>query len=308
MKIFGVGLYFKSYRKQTVSRKRLLGRVGICFVFALFLFPQAEAQEELDVPYVSTPHNIVEEMLDVADVGPGDYVIDLGCGDGRIVIAAARRGAVGHGVDLDPERIREARENARRSGVSDRVMFLKENIFKTDISRASVVTMYLLSSVNDRLRPRLLDELEPGTRIVSHDFDMGTWTPDEYKKVTHADDEERGWKSGQLMEADNHEIYCWIVPADIEGRWNWQINGKNFTLNVEQKFQEIKPQLTVGGNSLTIEDKMLRGDRISLTAVNTADATHYVFNGRIVGNQIKGKVQIRSTTKNLIKDWSAVRN
>jgi ribosomal protein L11 methylase PrmA len=139
----------------------------------LTMYSCADAQE-LDVPYVSTPHSVVEEMLDVANVGTDDYVIDLGCGDGRIVIAAAERGAYGHGIDLDPERIREARKNAKAAGVQDKVMFLQEDLFKTDFSRANVITMYLLSSVNLKLRPILLERLEPGTKIVSHNFDMVT--------------------------------------------------------------------------------------------------------------------------------------
>mgnify|MGYP006295274809 FL=1 len=275
-------------------------------VFTLLFISGVKAQD-LDVPYVSTPHSVVKKMLDVADVGSGDYVIDLGCGDGRIVISAALRGAAGHGVDLDPERIREARENARKAGVSDRVMFVKEDIFKTDFSRANVITMYLLTTVNADLRPRLLDILEPGTRVVSHDFGMGTWEPDKYIKMGSSADDSETWKSGQLLDSDIHEIYYWVVPANVEGRWNWQLGNRNFVMEVEQSFQEINPKITEDGNKLNIKRQVLKGDRISITAVNPGNGIHYVFNGSINEDEITGKTQVRGTSSNLIKNWSAVR-
>ena len=275
-------------------------------VFTLLFLSGVKAQD-LDVPYVSTPHSVVKKMLDVADVGSGDYVIDLGCGDGRIVISAALRGAAGHGVDLDPERIREARENARKAGVSDRVMFVKEDIFKTDFSRANVITMYLLTTVNADLRPRLLDILEPGTRVVSHDFGMGTWEPDKYIKMGSSADDSETWKSGQLLDSDIHEIYYWVVPANVEGRWNWQLGNRNFVMEVEQSFQEINPKITEDGNKLNIKRQVLKGDRISITAVNPGNGIHYVFNGSINEDEITGKTQVRGTSSNLIKNWSAVR-
>ena len=275
-------------------------------VFILLFISGVKAQD-LDVPYVSTPHSVVKKMLDVADVGSGDYVIDLGCGDGRIVISAALRGAAGHGVDLDPERIREARENARKAGVSDRVMFVKEDIFKTDFSRANVITMYLLTTVNADLRPRLLDILEPGTRVVSHDFGMGTWEPDKYIKMGSSADDSETWKSGQLLDSDIHEIYYWVVPANVEGRWNWQLGNRNFVMEVEQSFQEINPKITEDGNKLNIKRQVLKGDRISITAVNPGNGIHYVFNGSINEDEITGKTQVRGTSSNLIKNWSAVR-
>ncbi|HUG76415.1 MAG TPA: class I SAM-dependent methyltransferase, partial [Burkholderiales bacterium] len=130
-----------------------------------------------DVPFVPTDQKVVEKMLELARVGPRDIVYDLGSGDGRIVIAAAKKGARGVGVDIDPQRIEEARENARAAGVEDRVRFVQGDLFKADIGDATVVTLYLLSTVNQRLRPKLLAELRPGTRIVSHAFDMGDWHP-----------------------------------------------------------------------------------------------------------------------------------
>ena len=148
-----------------------------------------------DVPFVPTPEKVVDRMLEVAKVGPSDVVYDLGSGDGRIVIAAAKKhGARGVGIDIDPERVKEARANARSAGVSDRVEFREGDLFKTDLSEATVVTLYLLSSVNLQLRPKLLGELKPGTRIVSHAFDMGDWKPLKTEKV------------------GSSTVYYWVVP------------------------------------------------------------------------------------------------
>ncbi len=148
-----------------------------------------------DVPFVPTPERVVEKMLEVAKVGPKDVVYDLGSGDGRIVIAAAKKhGARAVGIDIDPERIKEARDNARRAGVSDRVEFRQEDLFKADFREATVVTMYLLTGVNQKLRPKLLAELKPGTRLFSHAFDMGDWKPTETYKV------------------GTSTVYYWVVP------------------------------------------------------------------------------------------------
>lgn len=262
---------------------------SVLFFPLLFLFCltfELNAQS-LDVPYVPTPDNVVEKMLDMVDVGPGDYVIDLGSGDGRIVIAAAKRGAYGHGVDLDPKRIREARENAVRAGVEDRVIFVEGNIFNTDFSRANVVTMYLLNSVNIQLRPHLLKNLKPGSRIVSHDFDMGNWKPEEYVQEGHSD------------------IYFWLIPADVHGKWNWKAGGKSFSMSANQEFQEITLQLKSGNSSLAVENSKLLGDRISFTASNPSGGEKYVYSGRVEGNKIIGAVQIRTGNNSSIENWSA---
>lgn len=152
---------------------------------------------QLDVPYVPTNQKVVDAMLELAGVNAKDVVYDLGCGDGRIVVTAAKKyGASGRGIDIDPERIREARENAKKAGVEDKVEFIEGDLFESDVSEASVVTLYLLSSVNMKLRPMLLKQLKPGTRIVSHAFDMGDWEPDETRTV------------------DGARIYLWTVPAE----------------------------------------------------------------------------------------------
>jgi SAM-dependent methyltransferase len=272
-----------------MAGKNLLLFTFSIFVFFLFLIPEAKAQQ-LDVPYVPTPENVVEQMLDVVNVGPGDYVIDLGSGDGRIVIAAAKRGAVGHGIDIDPKRIREANENKVNKGVEGKVMFLEGDLFEADFSRASVVTMYLLNSVNLKLRPYLLKNLRPGTRIVSHDFDMADWEPDKQLKEGYSD------------------IYYWVIPANAEGNWKWRTDGDGFTMSVKQNFQQIEVNAKSGNTNLKIHDPVLSGERIGFTATNPSNGHEYVFNGRIDGSNITGTVQVRRKLKSVLENWDANRN
>ncbi len=161
--------------------------------------PTTQPQERAgDVPYVPTPQPVVDAMLKVAKVGKNDVLYDLGSGDGRIVVTAAQRyGTRGVGVDINPERIQEANENAKKAGVTDRVKFVQQDLFTTDFSEATVLTLYLLPEVNARLRPKILSELKPGTRIVSHAFDMGDWKPD------------------QTLTVDGKTIYYWVVPENV---------------------------------------------------------------------------------------------
>ncbi|MFP4620477.1 MAG: class I SAM-dependent methyltransferase [Bacteroidales bacterium] len=298
----------KSYPQKSIrlftSEKGFPLSVGIFIIFFLFANCHVGAQG-LDVPYVSTPRSVVEKMLEVAEVGPGDYVIDMGSGDGRIVIAAAQRGACGHGVDLDPDRIREARSNASSSNVSNKVMFVMEDIFETDFSKANVITMYLLNSVNRKLRPQLLDELEPGTRIVSHDFDMGDWKPDQQFVVDNSRIDLGSWEIDNPIASDEHDIYYWIVPAKVEGEWVWKTDGKNFTMHVNQKFQKIYPKINMDGITLRVENNLLKGERITLSTLNPSNNNRYVFNGRVEDDKIIGTVQIRKENNNTIEDWSA---
>ncbi|MBE0658322.1 MAG: class I SAM-dependent methyltransferase [Bryobacteraceae bacterium] len=178
-----------------------------CTLGLFFAAPPAQAQEDylygngLSVPYVPTPQGVVKGMLELAKVTKNDFVIDLGCGDGRIVVMAASEfGARAMGYDLDPERIGEANANARKANVTDRAKFVLKDIFEAEIKDATVVTMYLLPSVNEKLKPRLLGELKPGTRIVSHSFRMGDWEPDETKEV------------------DGRTVYLWTVKPRPAGK------------------------------------------------------------------------------------------
>jgi SAM-dependent methyltransferase len=178
---------------KTVNNSLL---VFLAVLFAtISAIAQSSAPVALDVPYVPTEQSVVNAMLKVAKVSKNDVVYDLGCGDGRIVITAAKEyGATGTGIDINPERIKEAKENARQANVSNKVNFNVGNLFETDFSKASVVTLYLLPEVNMKLRPILLKQLKPGSRIVSHDFDMGDWVPDE------------------TIQMDGATIYFWTVP------------------------------------------------------------------------------------------------
>lgn len=177
-------------------------RTLVAFLFTSFLLPAIAISQQsslnLDVPYVPTPNKIVTEMLNAAGVTKNDVVYDLGCGDGRIVIAAAKEfGARGVGVDINPERIKEAEENARKAGVADRVKFVEGDLFQADIKDASVVTLYLMTHVNRKLRPKLWRDLKPGTRVVSQTFAMGDWKPD------------------KTIELDAHTIYLWTITPDL---------------------------------------------------------------------------------------------
>jgi ribosomal protein L11 methylase PrmA len=161
--------------------------------------PLTPLEKKLDVPYVPTHERIVSEMLKVANVGKNDVLYDLGCGDGRIPVTAAKRfGTRGVGVDIDPQRVLEARANAVKEGVVDRVKFFQQDLFDTDIKEATVVTLYLLPDVNLRLRPKLLSDLKPGTRVVSHNYDMGDWQPQQTLTIKLPDGE--------------HTVYFWVVP------------------------------------------------------------------------------------------------
>ena len=232
----------------------------------------------LDVPYVPTNYATVEAMLRIASVGPNDFVIDLGSGDGRILIMAAKKhGARGFGVDLDPQRVKESITNAQDAGVSDRVQFHQRNLFDTKIGEATVVTMYLLPRVNLELRPRLFAELKPGTRVVSHDFDMGDWKPDLRASV-------RGPGS---------EVYYWVIPAQVAGMWKVHAGGargsQEFELDITQKYQEINVVARRAGRPVVVAESRLDGDAISFVVVDHEDsASRRRFEGRVAGNVMEG--------------------
>ena len=213
-----------------------------------------------EVPYIQTPINVVEAMLSIAGVGPQDYVIDLGSGDGRIVIAAAKRyQARGLGIDLDAWLIAESRANAEREGVSDKVEFLHQDMFLADFRDATVVTMYLLPEVNLELRPRILFELRPGTRVVSHDWDMADWEADGRLVV------EAPGKSVGLREEST--IYLWIVPARVAGYWRGTLTGpggeESVVIEFGQRFQNTSALVWLRRWTLAGSGR-IRGDSLSL--------------------------------------------
>lgn len=202
----------------------------------------------LDVPYVPSDNKVVQAMLDLAAVTRNDYLYDLGCGDGRIVVTAAmERGTRGIGIDMDPQRIAEAMELAGNSMVEHMTDFFEGDLMEADFSDATVVTLYLLDMVNLELRPRLLEELKPGTRIVSHAFDMADWKPDRHVRL------------GSI------NLFKWIVPAPVAGYWQWQTsNGNNYKISLKQKFQQVSGQAWLNGEKVQLHRARLSGDLLEL--------------------------------------------
>jgi hypothetical protein len=255
---------------------------------------------------VPTPQEVVERMLQMARVGPTDYVIDLGSGDGRIVVTAAKQyGARGFGVDLNPDRIRESNENARKAGVTDKVAFYQRNLFETDLSQATVITMYLLPRVNMELRPKLLG-LKPGTRLVSHDFSMEDWKPD--TQVTMDVPAKWGGTGGKS------DIFFWVIPAKVAGTWRWELTagGKSqpYEVTLDQKFQVVSGAARAGGRTIKLQDARLNGEdlRFTFTAdVNGAPVKHE-FTGKVEGDSINGSVVMSGTRVQGQQEWNARRS
>lgn len=284
------------------------GLVRLMWAAAVGGFVSQASGAEPSVPYVPTPQVVVERMLQMARVTPQDYVIDLGSGDGRIVVTAAQKfGARGFGVDLNPVRIKEATENAAKAGVSDRVTFFQRNLFETDLSQASVLTMYLLPRVNLDLRPKVLD-LKPGTRVVSHDFSMDEWKADEAVNVDVPE------KYGPGSGTGTSTIYYWVVPAKVNGVWQWQSNigGKpqTYEMSLEQAFQMINGTVRADGRSIKLENAKLSGDQISasFTADVNGSPTRHELSGRVVGNAIEGSVKLTGTRMQGQQEWNAARS
>src|SRR5687768_2671925 len=202
---------------------------------------EAAAPVKKDVPYVPTPQPVVDRMLEMAAVTKDDVVYDLGCGDGRMVVTAAKEyGAKGVGVDIDPQRIKESNENAKSAGVTDKVKFSIKDLFTMEFGEANVLTMYLLPDVNLKLRPKILSDMKPGSRIVSHSFDMDDWKPDGEDEV------------------DSSTIYFWVVPAKVEGVKEAKVKAdggqeQQAKLNLKQNFQEVTGSVNIGGKDVEIK-------------------------------------------------------
>jgi len=267
-------------------------------------FSPAQAQSPR-VPYVPTPQEVVERMLEIAKVTPNDYLIDLGSGDGRIVITAAKKyGTRGFGVDINPERIREANENAKRAGVADKVAFYQRDLFETDLSEATVITMYLLPRVNMELRPRLLD-LKPGTRIVSHDFSMEDWKPDAHVQMEAK--EKYGGSGGQS------DIYFWVIPAKAGGTWQWELplagKPRPYQIALSQKFQAVSGSVRAGGRDTPLQNPRLRGDQLSFAFTAPVDGTpvKHEFSGTVDGDSISGTARLSGAKIQSQHEWSARR-
>jgi len=226
--------------------------------------------EGKDVIWVPTPDHAVDRMLALARVGPQDLVVDLGSGDGRIPIVAAKRfGARGLGIEYSPDLVAVSRRNARAEGVADRVRFVRADFFEADFRDATVVTLYLLSSLNVKLRPKILD-MKPGTRVVSHVFRMGDWEPDE------------------TLSLGASELFLWRVPAKVDGRWRVTVAaGDPFELDLQQRFQQLAGRALVAGGSFPLRAAQLSGDEIRF-AYADARGIQQAFVGRVAVPRMEG--------------------
>ena len=262
----------------------------LVLMFGLLAAAASPAQQQIseEVPYVRTPQQVVDAMLDLAGVRASDFLIDLGSGDGRIVITAAKRyGARGFGVDLDRRLVAESADRARAAGVAERVAFYEQDIFKTDLDSASVITMYLLPEYNLVLRPRLL-ALKPGTRIVSHDWDMADWKHDASVEVD-APDKPVGLRKSST-------VHLWIVPARVEGKWRSRLSpgGRVAQFDLRQNFQELSGTVSIGGRSLLLERAVLKGTFLSFRVQEGKRTLR--FNGHAAAGRISGQLGIGEQT------------
>jgi len=305
---------FKGHLKKSL--------IGILAATTLIMLSQAGVQQKKpEVPYVPTPEEVVEEMLRIARVGKADVLYDLGCGDGRIVITAAKKfGCRGVGIDIDPQRIKESRENAIKEGVSDRVQFYQMDLFEADIGEATVVTLYLLSKVNLRLRPKLFKELNPGTRVVSHAFNMGNWEPDASSSVRTSDYLSEYivdyWDEHSVNYWDFHTVYFWVIPGNVTGTWRLRIQdisaSNELTLKFDQEFQQVTGKAIDGNSSIPvyIKDGKIKGNLLQFTIDRKrrerTESMH--FEGFVQGNTMQGTLEIEgSPGKEKIK-WKAMRD
>ena len=235
-----------------------------------------------DVIWVPTPDEVVDRMLTMAQLGPNDFHMDLGSGDGKIVIAAAKRGARSLGIEYNPDMVKLATENAQKAGVTGKASFRRADIFETDFSQATVITLYLLPSLNMKLRPQLL-QMKPGTRIVSHSFTMEDWEPDEVSSM------------------DGRRAYFWRVPANVMGSWTLDAGGQKTELTLEQTFQKINGWVTLGPVHGGLRDARLSGADIAFTYVD-AKGVRREFTGKVNGREMSGSFSDPSGGKG---SWSA---
>ena len=278
---------------DAVTRRRFIG--GGAAVLTMAAIPIFAQSQFFDVPFVPTPQVVVDEMLKQAGVGPSDLVYDLGSGDGRIVITAARKfGARAIGVELDNHLIYQSEESARQANVLERVKFLQQDFFKTDFSEATVITLYLLPPVMKRLRERML-QLKPGTRLVAHDFDFDDWRPD--RKTTI-----------------RKNVFLWIVPARVAGRWQVRSGAPGgefrFDMELRQKYQELDGFARLDGQPGGLWEPKLEGDRVSFVVVDSRDRDNeasFYFQGRAAGGAMEGEVVRGAGNAQTRHKWSAVR-
>jgi SAM-dependent methyltransferase len=274
----------KSRLKFLAARKKtLIGSLTISLM--LLATPASFAQELSRLPYVPTPQIVVDEMLKLANVTAKDFVVDLGSGDGRMIITAARNfKASGLGVDIDPQLVELSNKEAKNSGVADRAKFIEQDMFKADIRRATVVTLYVLPDFMEKLRPKLLSELKPGTRIVAHDYYMSEWHPDRQFSLTVP---EKVKANG----TDKAYLYLWIVPSIIGGDWRMEFDagGSNrqlIVMEIDQRYQMINASAENLLGPMKIDNTSLRGDEISFDL--SIGAAPYRFTGKVRNDRMEG--------------------
>ena len=258
----------------------------------------AEKQPVNAGPYVPSPTSVVADMLTLAQVGANDFVIDLGSGDGRIVLTAAKVfGARGFGVDINPRLVKEANDSARAQGIGDRASFRVQDLFKTDISKATVVTMYLLPDTVNMLRDKLLSELRPGTRILSHDYPLSGWLAETFRQFDLED-------KVAITGVTTTLIYLYIVPAKVQGAWQAslppQISKNSVRLDLRQQVTRIAGDARIGGRDVLLEEGKLRGETVNFKLALAGK--YYDFTGVARDGKIEGTVTGGGTTA----PWSAV--
>ena len=278
----------------------MLRNVGVLVLFSLVTLAGCATLSEnrisAPVPYVTTPPYAVTAMLKLANVTSDDIVYDLGSGDGRIVIAAARDfGARAVGVEIDPQLIQESERNAETAGVTSRVTFLQKDLFRVDISEATVVTLFLLPGINAMLTPTFLKELRPGTRIVSYLHDMGEWQPD------------------KTARAEGSPVYLWIVPAEVSGRWTLEIpDARDLSpqsLTLRQAFQTLSGSVRLHDRRLDLREPRIDGDKLFFIVSGTVGGKPALltFSGRVQDGRASGEVVVNSGDLSGTHQWSAQR-
>jgi SAM-dependent methyltransferase len=270
---------------------------GLGLVMAL---PAAAQEGRGDVVYVPTPQIVVDTMLEMAKVGQNDFVIDLGSGDGRIIItAASKRGARGFGVDLDTVLLKRANENAQKAGVTDKVHFVEQNLFLTDLSKATVLTTYLLPNMNLRLRSKVMS-LKPGPRLVAHDYHFGDWDPDEQRELIVPEK--------KVGTAGVSYIFFYIVPARVPGKWQslLTIDGRETPMefSLQQSFQELEGKVDIRDVSADLRGRMT-GERIRIVAGGRNGVARHEFTGQVNGGNITGTLAIGEGAARKQVPWTA---
>jgi len=265
-------------------------RALLAAALSLALLAPAHAADKAPVnagPYVPSPSSVVSDMLTLAEVGPKDFVIDLGSGDGRIVLTAAKVfGARGFGVDIDAKLVKEANDSAKQQGIADRANFSIQDLFKTDIRKATVVTMYLLPNTVNMLKDKLLTELNPGTRILSHDYPLSGWIPEKYVQMDLEDKVAISGVSTTL-------IYLYVVPAKAEGAWSARLpsnlSKEPVRLSLKQQITRVSGSARIGGTEVLLEEARLRGERFTFKLA--LGGKTYDFTGTVKGQSIEGTVE-----------------